>query len=153
PALAACRGRNARMRAVTLRPTPWIAGLLTLASITCASCSRPARTDYPTVVRFVATDSGFVVPARIGSGIREVRLLNHGALMQEGLFERSLAPAGRAAAYVDSVRAGVDVPSFAEDFGGPGLAAPGESTAVWMDLVPGHYAIACWYGDHLTHGG
>lgn len=44
------------------------------------------------------------------------------------------------------------MPAFAEDFGGPGLAAPGESTAVWMDLVPGHYAVSCWYKDHVEHG-
>jgi hypothetical protein len=138
---------------VTLRPTHWVAGLATLASITSASCSRPARTDYPTVVRIVATDSGFVVPARIGSGVREVRLLNRGTVMHEGVFERFLTADGRAAAFVESVRAGIDVPSIAEDAGGPGLAAPGDSTVVWMDLLPGHYAVGCWYGNHLTHVG
>ena len=137
---------------MTLRPSHWLAGLAALASFTGASCSGPARTDYPTVVRIVATDSGFVMPARIGSGIREVRLLNRGTVMHEGVFERFLTPDGCAAAFVDSERAGIDVPSFGEDYGGPGLAAPGDSTVVWMDLVPGHYAVACWYANHLENG-
>src|SRR5262249_53269790 len=131
--------------------THWLTTLAALASF--AGCSRPARTDYPTVVRIVATDSGFVVPAKIGSGIREVRLINRGTVMHEGLFEHFFSPDGRAAAYVESVRAGIDVPSIAEDAGGPGIAAPGDSTVVWLDLVPGPYAGGCWYANHLSHVG
>jgi hypothetical protein len=101
----------------------------------------------------VATDSGLVLPAKIGSGIRKVRLLNRGTVMHEGVFEHFFTPDSRAAAFVESVRAGVDVPSIAEDAGGPGLAAPGDSTVVWVDLLPGHYAVGCWYGNHISHVG
>jgi hypothetical protein len=61
-------------------------------------------------------------------------------------------PGGTTAAYIESVRAGVDVPAFAEDAGGPGLAAPGDSTRVWMNLTPGHYGVMCWYRSHMENG-
>jgi hypothetical protein len=123
---------------------------LALAAI--AGCaSRPDR-SVPPVVRIIATDSGFVLPGRIASGITEVRLINRGQLMHEGLFTHFLTRDGSTAAYVESVRAGIDVPTFAEDAGGPGLAAPGDSTTVWMDLVPGHYGVTCWYASHMREG-
>src|SRR5258706_15520644 len=72
--------------------------------------------------------------------------------MREGLFAHCLTPGGSTAGYVESVRAGIDVPAFAEDAGGPGLAAPGDSSIVWMDLAPGHYGVTCWYASHMRDG-
>jgi hypothetical protein len=117
-----------------------------------AGCASWADRSVPPVVRIIATDGGFVVPARINAGITEVRLINQGQLMHEGVFVHFLVPDGTTAAYVESVRAGIDVPAFAEDAGGPGLAAPGDSTKVWMDLVPGHYGVTCWYASHMSGG-
>ena len=123
-----------------------------LALLTALSCSRSAERAAPPVVRIIATDDGFEMPARIEGGIREVHLINHGTTTHEGVFERFLTADGNAAAFAESVRAGVDVPAFAEDSGGPGLALPGDSTVVWIDLRPGHYAVSCWYAGHLEHG-
>jgi hypothetical protein len=46
----------------------------------------------------------------------------------------------------------VDFPANAEDIGGPGTALPGDSTHVWLDLAPGHYAVLCFYAGHLKRG-
>ena len=125
--------------------------LLPLLACAVASCTRV--TPSPPIVRVFATDSGFVTPARFPGGIVEVHLINQGSITHEGVFTRFLTPGANGAAYADSVRAGVEVPAFSEDVGGPGLALPGDSTVVWMDLMPGHYAIMCWYKGHVEHGG
>jgi hypothetical protein len=116
------------------------------------SCA-PKDNHRPPVVRFVANDSGFVVPAPIPAGISEIHLVNVGHTTHEGVFTHFLTPDGTAAAYAESLRAGIEIPAFAEDVGGPGLAAPGDSSTVWMDLAPGHYAACCWYAGHVEHGG
>lgn len=126
------------------------AGALVLLAL--AGCTSQDERSAPPVVRIIATDSGFVMPARVAAGITEVRLINRGRLMHEGLFTHFLTPTGSTAAYVESVRAGIDVPAFAEDAGGPGLAAPGDSTTAWMDLTPGHYGVTCWYASHMRDG-
>src|SRR5262249_12394141 len=110
------------------------------------------ETARPPVVRVIATDAGFEMPARIPAGITEVRLINRGTTWHEGVFERFLTPDATASDFVDSIRAGVDVPVIGEDSGGPGLALPGDSTAVWMELRPGRYAVTCWYASHLESG-
>lgn len=140
------------------RPMGWTrmagaAAIVAVAVMTgCDGARKPAATTPP-IVRILAQDSGFVVPAKIPAGITEVRLVNVGTTTHEGVLTRFLTPDGRAAAYIESVKAGIEVPAFAEDSGGPGLALRGDSTAVWLELVPGHYAVACWYGNHPEHGG
>jgi uncharacterized cupredoxin-like copper-binding protein len=114
-----------------------------------------APSDQPPVVRIIAFDGGYEMPARIGSGITEFRLINRGKIMHEGVFEHFLTPDAadaNVAAFVDSVRAGIDVPASAEDSGGPGLTAPGDSSVAWVDLPPGRYGVTCWYADHLCQG-
>jgi uncharacterized cupredoxin-like copper-binding protein len=115
------------------------------------SCS-PSSSDRPLFLRIVANDSGYVMPARVPAGITDIHLVNLGTTTHEGVFTHFLTPDGNAAAYAESVRAGIDVPAFAEDVGGPGLAVPGDSTTIWMDLTPGHYAVVCWYEAHVKHG-
>jgi len=116
------------------------------------SCS-PSNATRPPLLRIVATDSGFVVPARVPAGITEIHLVNVGHTTHEGVLTHFITTDGNAAAYADSIRAGVDAPAFAEDIGGPGLALPGDSTTVWTDLTPGHFAVMCWYKGHVSHGG
>jgi hypothetical protein len=50
------------------------------------------------------------------------------------------------------VRAKVNFPAFAVDVGGPGLTMPDRSSAIWLDLAPGRYAVVCWNGNHLSLG-
>ena len=47
---------------------------------------------------------------------------------------------------------GPDFPSNAENVGGAALTLPHDSSGVWLRLVPGHYAVRCWKGDHLSRG-
>jgi hypothetical protein len=100
------------------------------ALVAIGGCGRKAVDTTPPIVRIIATDSGFVLPAKIPAGITELRLVNVGTTTHEGVLEHFLTPDGRAAAFVESIKAGVDVPVFAEDSGGPGLALPGDSTRV-----------------------
>lgn len=102
-------------------------------------------------MRIAAHDYGYDMPARMPAGLVHLRLVNQGPDIHEAMVIR-FSGAGSAAGYVDSVRANVDFPAFAEDMGGAGLAATGDSTEVYMQLAPGHYAIVCWKGDHLSRG-
>jgi hypothetical protein len=138
------------MRRTYRHSLPFLATIVLLA---CGSCARSASQSAPPLLRIIATDAGFVMPSRVPAGITEVHLVNRGHTTHEGVFTHFLTEDATAAAYVDSVRAGVDVPAFAEDVGGPGLALPGDSTVIWTDLTPGRYAVACWYANDLTHGG
>ena len=99
-----------------------------------------------------ALEYGYEMPASVPAGLVRVSLLNQGHDVHEGVLVRFSDSSGSAARYVDSVRADVDFPAFATDFGGPGLTLSGESTAVWLDLTPGHYAVVCWKGNHLRLG-
>ncbi|HUK63828.1 MAG TPA: hypothetical protein VLV15_10850 [Dongiaceae bacterium] len=134
-------------------PRVFLTVVVAVSAIVGCGRAHPPATRMPPIVRILATDTGFVVPARIPAGITELRLVNVGTTIHEGVLTRFLTPDGRAAAYIESVKAGIDVPAFAEDSGGPGLALPGDSTAVWIELVPGHYAVTCWYGDHPENRG
>jgi uncharacterized cupredoxin-like copper-binding protein len=68
------------------------------------------------------------------------------------MLARFLDSAGTAERYADSVRAGVDYPAFAVDVGGAALTWPGDSSATWLVLEPGHYAVLCWVADHMQLG-
>jgi uncharacterized cupredoxin-like copper-binding protein len=115
-----------------------------------AACRRQTEPDLP-LMRIVSHDYGYEMPARMPAGLVHVRLVNQGPDIHEAMVIR-FTGAGSAAGYVDSVRADVDFPAFGEDMGGAGLAAPGDSTDVYLHLAPGRYAIVCWKGDHLSRG-
>lgn len=126
--------------------------LIFLFALSSTACTHAPGHVAPPVVRIIAFDYGYVVPKTIPAGLTELRLINHGTVMHEGVLAHFLTPDARAAMFVDSIRAGDDVPTFEEDYSGPGLALPGDSTLMWTELVPGHYAVTCWYADHLSRG-
>ena len=130
---------------LTLRHS-WLAAVAALA----AAC-RHSPPDAP-LIRIVAHDFGYELPTEVPAGLVHFRLVNTGGDNHEAQVVQFTTEAGRAALYVDSVRADVDFPAFAEDFGGAGLAGPGDSTEAWLNLAPGHYAVVCWKGDHLQRG-
>lgn len=99
-----------------------------------------------------ASDFRYDAPARVPAGLVRLTLHNQGSEIHEAILTRFTQPAASAAAYIDSVRSGVDFPAFAMDLGGPGLTRPGDSTVVWLALEPGRYAVVCWKGDHLQRG-
>jgi len=116
------------------------------------ACSSQVRTSGTPLLRILATDSSFVVPAVVPGGLTEVRLINQGREIHEGLLAHYLTADANHVRYVDSVRAGVELPAFVEDVGGPGLASPGDSTTAWLDLRPGRYGVYCWNEDHVERG-
>jgi len=127
-----------------------VAKATVLAFLILAACREPAVPDVP-LMRIAAHDYGYDMPARVPAGLVHLRLVNRGPDIHEAMVVH-FTSAGSAAQYVDSVRAHVDFPAFAEDLGGAGLAAAGDSTDVYLQLEPGHYAIVCWKGDHLSRG-
>jgi hypothetical protein len=99
-----------------------------------------------------ADEYGFRMPDSVPAGLVHIRLHNAGRDIHEAVLERFTDTIGTAATYVDSVRAHVAFPGNAEDVGGAALTLPGDSAGVWLRLAPGHYAVVCWKGDHLSRG-
>lgn len=115
-----------------------------------AACRGRDAPDAP-LIRITSHDFGYDMPARIPAGLIHLRLINQGPDIHEAMVIH-FNDAGSAAGYVDSVRADVDFPAFAEDLGGTGLTPPGDSNDAFLRLAPGRYAIVCWKGDHLRRG-
>jgi hypothetical protein len=111
-----------------------------------------AACQAPPTLPIEARDFAFTMPGSIPSGLVRLRLHNAGQDLHEAMLVHFIRPGGSAAAYVDSVRAHVDFPTFAEDIGGAGLTMPGASNATWLVLQPGQYALVCWKGNHLSQG-
>lgn len=118
----------------------------------CRGAVGDASTPDAPLFRVETRDHAFHAPGRAPAGLVRVRLVNRGAAWHEALIVRLEGEARRAATYVDSVRAGADFPGFATDLGGPGLTVPGDSTDLLVRLVPGRYALVCWFGDHVKLG-
>ncbi|MEP7325142.1 MAG: hypothetical protein ABI836_04265 [Gemmatimonadota bacterium] len=82
-------------------------------------------------------DYGYDMPARFPAGLIHLRLVNRGPDIHEAMVIRFNA-AGSAAGYVDSVRADVDFPAFAEDMVGPlspRRAIPATPTCGWRRVT------------------
>jgi len=125
--------------------------LITLTSIAIGAMScRPSQVAATLPV--TARDFAFTMPDTIRSGLVRLSLSNAGQDLHEAMLVHFIHPGGSARAYVDSVRAHVSYPAFAEDIGGAGLTMPGASSATWLVLQPGQYAVVCWKGNHLRQG-
>src|SRR5258706_2433552 len=135
-----------------LRRVTAVAATGALAMLSACAPPHAPPPGRPAVLRIVATDSSFVTPDSVPSGFTEVRLINTGHEIHECVLAHCLNALAIHGTYVDSVRAGVELPAFAEDVGGPGLASPGDSTIAWLDLPPGRYGVYCWNGDHIERG-
>jgi uncharacterized cupredoxin-like copper-binding protein len=123
--------------------------LLTCVGIALVSCRvGPVAPTLPVQAR----DFAFTMPRTIPSGLVRISLSNSGQDLHEAMVVHFIRPGGSALAYVDSVRAHVSFPVFAEDIGGAALTMPGGSSAVWLVLQPGQYAVVCWKGNHLELG-
>jgi len=112
---------------------------------------QPRRSGVPEL-RIMAYDYGYQMPSHVPAGLVRITLHNAGHDLHEATIARFTNDRGTTALYRDSIRAGVDFPSFAEDVGGARLTMPGDSGVVWLRLRPGHYVVACWKGDHLSRG-
>ena len=108
--------------------------------------------QYP-LLRIESFEYGYAHPDTIAAGLTRVRLVNRGTEWHEALLARLADHTLSAGDYADSVRAGVNFPGFARGFGGPSLTIPRDSTDLIVNLVPGRYALVCWFKGHLRRHG
>jgi uncharacterized cupredoxin-like copper-binding protein len=121
-----------------------------LAAVCLSGCDHPKVAAVE--LRITADEFTFHMPDSIPAGLVHITMRNAGHDLHEAVLERFTNSLGTAAAFADSVRADVTFPSNAEDIGGAALTLPGDSSGVWLQLAPGHYAVVCWKGDHLERG-
>jgi hypothetical protein len=127
---------------------------LAALSLAAACTSEPRRNPAavePPLLRFEARDFAFTGPTTATAGLTRVRLVNRGPAWHEALITR-LPDSVTADAYVAAARAGEAFPVGADDAGGPGKVAAGDSSDVILDLEPGRYAVVCWSDSHVKVG-
>ncbi|HEX6790224.1 MAG TPA: hypothetical protein VF247_02850 [Candidatus Krumholzibacteria bacterium] len=116
-----------------------------------AACSRSGTPPVPVDdVAYVvaATDSSFVIPDTLRTGLNHFVFENRGHEVHECMFIH--LPDGMSAEdFVAQVRSGIAFPEGAKDCSGPGLTSPGESVEMWVPLEEGRYITGCWLGDHM----
>ena len=100
----------------------------------------------PNVVSLTASEYSFVAPDTVPAGWTTFRLANHGKEVHYGHIVR-LDP-GRTVedlvdAYAEAIRTSGPRPKWVTRFGGPGGAAPGDSSSVTQYLEPGSYVWIC----------
>jgi uncharacterized cupredoxin-like copper-binding protein len=128
-----------------------VAAIALVLAEACLSGCRPTE-SAAIELRITADEFAFHMPDSIPAGLVHITMRNAGHDLHEAVLERFTDSQGTAAAFADSVRAHVTFPSNAEDIGGAALTLPGDSSGVWLQLTPGHYAVVCWKGDHLERG-
>lgn len=132
-------------------PWPQLEAIAVFFAGACLSgCREPAIAAQELAI--VAEEYGYHMPDSVPAGLVHITLHNAGHDIHEAMLIHFTDTILTAAAYADSVRAHVDFPSNAEDVGGAALTLPGNSSGVWLRLAPGHYAVVCWKGDHLSRG-
>lgn len=121
-----------------------LAGLLALGG-----CGGPPP---PKVLRLEAMELRFKPPAEVPAGPVRIRLVNHDPVWHEASLLRFTDTTRTLEDYIAAARAGDEYPSFAEDVGGVGFLAPGDSAEVLVELRAGRYAVICWHSDHVMQG-
>jgi hypothetical protein len=130
----------------------WIA-LVAVLSACSARDKAPGRqlTAVPNVVSLSATEYAFQAPDTLAAGWTNFRLANRGKEVHYGHMVR-LEP-GRTVrelvdAYAEAIRTSGPRPKWVTRFGGPGGAAPGDSSSVTQYLEPGSYVWICPVEDN-----
>ena len=117
-------------------------------------------TAAPNVVSLTATEYSIQAPDTISAGWTTFRLANHGGDVHYGHIVR-LEPGRTVAELVDAyavaIRTSGPRPKWVTRFGGPGGAAPGDSSSVTQYIEPGSYVWVCPVEDsagtpHFTKG-
>jgi hypothetical protein len=134
-----------------MKPLPaagrWFA-LVAILSACSAGDETPAP-DLPAaphLVSLTATEYEFEAPDTIAAGWTTFRLANHGQEIHYGHMVR--LELGRTVqelvdAYAEAIRTSGPRPAWVTRFGGPGGAAPGDSSSVTQYLEPGSYVWIC----------
>ena len=100
----------------------------------------------PRVVSLSATEYAFQAPDTILAGWTTFRLANHGAEVHYGhivRLEQGKTVQDLVDAYAEAIRTSGPRPKWVTRFGGPGGAAPGDSSSVTQYLEPGSYVWIC----------
>src|SRR5687768_8821555 len=105
----------------------------------------------PNVVSLTATEYAFQAPDTIPAGWTTLRMANRGQEIHYGHIVR-LDPGKTVRelvdAYAEAIRTSGPRPKWVTRFGGPGGAAPGDSSSVTQYLEPGSYVWICPIEDN-----
>lgn len=100
----------------------------------------------PNLVRLTASEYSLAAPDTIPAGWTTFRLINHGTSVHYGHMVR-LDPGKTVeelvAAYAEAIRTSGPRPKWVTRFGGPGGAAPSDSSSDTQYLEPGSYVWIC----------
>jgi hypothetical protein len=126
----------------------WVALVAVLpACATEDEARRSAQTPaVPRVVSLSATEYAFQAPDTILAGWSTFRLANHGTEVHYGhivRLEQGKTVQDLVDAYAEAIRTSGPRPKWVTRFGGPGGAAPGDSSSVTQYLEPGSYVWIC----------
>ena len=110
-----------------------------------------ATTAAPNVVSLSATEFSIQAPDTVSGGWTTFRLANHGQEVHYGHIVR--LDAGKTVAelvdaYAEAIRTSGPRPKWVTRCGGPGGAAPGDSSSVTQYLEPGSYVWICPIEDN-----
>jgi hypothetical protein len=100
----------------------------------------------PNLVSLTATEYAFQAPDSIPAGLTTFRLDNHGKEIHYGHIvglEPGKTVQNLVDAYAEAIRTSGPRPKWVTRFGGPGGAAPGDSSRVTQHLEPGSYVWIC----------
>lgn len=133
-----------------------------LGSITLlAACTAGGEADRseepapaPSIVSLSATEYAITAPDTVSAGWTTFRMANRGNEFHYGHIVQ--LDSGRTVsemvdAYVTAIRTSGPRPSWVKRFGGPGGAAPGDSSNATQFLEPGSYVWVCPIEDDAGH--
>ena len=130
-----------------------IAGVASLAA--CQAKDEPvqtgATTAAPNLVSLVATEFSTQAPDTVPGGWTTLRLHNRGGDIHYGhmvQLDSGKTVTDLVAAYAEAIRTSGPRPKWVKRFGGPGGAAPGDSSSVTQYLEPGSYVWICPVEDN-----
>ena len=111
-------------------------------------------TAAPNVVSLTATEYALQAPDSIPAGWTVLRMANRGSEIHYGHMVR--LDSGKNVqqmvdAYAEAIRTSGPRPKWVTRFGGPGGAAPGDSSSVTQFLEPGNYVWICPVEDNDGH--
>ena len=128
--------------------TPLLLSLFLISSCNYAN----KKNDAYNVIRLIGTEFKYQMPDTIPAGYNLIRLINTGKVWHEAAIFKFINDTFSIQQYIDSVKKGIDFPSFAVDIGGPGMTVANDSNEVILNLTPGKYGIICTIDNHLMAG-
>ena len=108
-----------------------------------AAASAESSAATARLVTVTAKDYAFIAADTLLAGRTELRLVNEGAELHHAQLVH-LAEGKRLSDLMQAMQAGGPPPKWAHELGGPNAPAPGQSSAVIVDLEPGTYVFLCF---------